>query len=181
MEGRAEKFTRKGANDLLQLISFKIEDEEYGVNILDVIEVIRLPQVKKLPKSPDFLKGIINLRGEVIPIVDLRQRFGLGEIENDDKKRTIIVKVEERKVGMIVDSVSKVIRVNAEEIKDPVNFNSLINSNYITGIVMLDERLIILLDIMSIFTREEIRNLSKVQEEHGFYSEDLAETTTAKS
>ena len=138
---------QKTTSELLQLISFSIDKEEYAVSVLDVIEVIRLPKTKKLPKAPPFLKGIISLRGEVIPIVDLRQKFGLPERLADGFKRTIIVSIEGKKVGMIVDSVSKVIRVGSDEIKDAPSFSSYISNEYIKGIIMQKERMIILLDL----------------------------------
>lgn len=150
--------------ELMQLISFKVLDEEYGVDILDIIEVIRLPEIKKLPKSPEYLKGIINLRGEVIPIVDLRIRFGI-DIESEDyiNKRTIIVKIRNKKIGLIVDSVSKVIRISKSEIKEAVNFNSLVDSSYISGVVMFDDRMIILIDIEAMFSESELETLKQVK------------------
>lgn len=157
-----ENLEKEKKGELLQLISFSIEKEEYGIRVLDVIEVIRLPKVQKLPKSPEFLKGIISLRGEVIPIVDLRQRFGISEKMDDKFKRTIIIKVKDRKIGMIVDNVSKVIRVSESEIKEAPTFTSLIGSDYIKGIVMLNERMIILLDIQAIFSEDEMRQMGRV-------------------
>lgn len=149
---------------MVQLVTFTIDNEEYAVNIADVIEIIRLPKVQPLPKSPDFMKGIINLRGTVVPIVDIRTRFNLQSVNDNALKRTIIVKVDEQKIGMIVDSVSKVIRINSDEIKEPPQFTSVIGSEYIEGVIMLQERMIILLNVNRIFSKEEIRDLSRASE-----------------
>lgn len=151
-------------HSLLQLISFTIGDEEYGVEVLEVIEVVRLPKIQRLPKCEDYLKGIINLRGEVIPIVDLRMRFGLSEKNDDNIKRTIIVKVNERKIGMIVDSVSKVIRVTSENIREATNFSSLISNDYISGIVMKEDKMLILIDLKSIFTENDMEQFEEIVE-----------------
>jgi len=91
--------------DIIQLVTFSINNEEYGVNVSEVYEIIRLPKIQRLPRAPEFIKGIISLRGEVVPIVDLRNRFGLKEIGDDQFKRTLIVKIDNQKIGMIVDSV----------------------------------------------------------------------------
>lgn len=147
-------------NELLQLITFNIDKEEYGVGVLEVIEVIRLPKIQKLPKSPDFMKGIISLRGEVIPIVDLRMKFGLYANESDTYKRTIIVSINNKKVGLIVDKVSKVIRVPSTEIKDAPNFSSYVSNEYIKGIIMMQGRMIILLDLKFIFSDEEMTHIA---------------------
>jgi purine-binding chemotaxis protein CheW len=153
---------QKTVSELLQLISFAIDKEEYAVSVLDVIEVIRLPKIKKLPKAPHFLKGIISLRGEVIPIVDLRQKFGLAEKASDGFKRTIIVSIEGKKVGLIVDSVSKVIRVQSSEIKEAPSFSSYVSNEYIKGIIMQKERMIILLDLGFVFSKEEISRIAEM-------------------
>ncbi len=145
---------------ILQLITFSVDKEEYGIGVLEVEEVIRLPEVQKLPKSPPWLKGIISLRGEVIPIVDLRIKFGLPENQTDNYKRCINVSINEKKVGMIVDKVSKVIRVPRDEIKEAPNFSSYVSHEYIRGIITMKERMIILLDVGFIFSDEEMSHIS---------------------
>ena len=107
------------AEEMKQLISFTIGDEEYGLELLRVKEVIRMRQVTWLPKAPSCVKGIINLRGDVIPIVDLRDRFGLQTIENTATTRVIVVEVEGRLVGVVVDSASQVVRVPADQFEPP--------------------------------------------------------------
>jgi len=146
---------------IVQLVTFSINNEEYGVNVSDVFEIIRLPKIQRLPKAPEFIKGIISLRGEVVPVVDLRNRFNLKEEEDNQFKRTLIVKIDNQKIGMIVDKVYKVLRFPVAEIKDPPNFTASIGSEYINGVIILEDRMIILLNLGLIFSKHEISELDK--------------------
>ncbi len=160
----------KSNEDTIQIISFSVAEENYGLGIENVLEVIRVSEIQKLPKSPLFLKGIINLRGEVIPIVDLRKRFGLEENIDNKIKRTIVVKVDGKKVGMIVDKVSKVIRIAESKVKQADNFSSLIDNNYVTGIVMHNGKMIILVDIAKVFSEEEIKEFRQLHQQFPEYA-----------
>ncbi len=141
--------------ELSQLISFVVGDEEYGLDILRVQEVIRLREITRLPKAPSFVKGIINLRGDVIPIVDLRDKFGLEHREYTAMTRVIVVDVEGRLIGMVVDAASQVVRIPDDQIDEPPPIAGGMSTDYIKGVGKLDDRMVILLNIDRILSQEE--------------------------
>lgn len=132
--------------EVLQLVTFKLGDEEYGIDILKVQEINRMTEITSMPKAPFFVEGVINLRGKVIPVVNLRKRFGLGLKEIDSQSRIIVVDIGST-VGLIVDSVSEVLRISSDTIEPPPPITGGVGSEYIMGIGKLEDRLIILLDI----------------------------------
>lgn len=132
--------------DILQLVTFKLGDEEYGIDILKVQEINRMTEITAMPKSPFSVEGVINLRGKVIPVVNLRKKFGLSMKEIDSQSRIIVVDSEST-VGLIVDSVSEVLRISSDTIEPPPPITGGTGSEYIMGIGKLEDRLIILLDI----------------------------------
>ncbi|HOT76945.1 MAG TPA: chemotaxis protein CheW [Candidatus Wallbacteria bacterium] len=138
-----------------QLVSFRLGVEEYGVSIMKVQEIIRMQEITKVPQMPDFIEGIINLRGNVIPIIDLRKRFGLSCAEKTIDSRIVVVSVRERIVGIIVDGVSEVLRLSEEQIEPPPPAVSTAGREYIKGVGKLEKRLLILLDIDKILSSEE--------------------------
>ncbi len=146
-----------------QLISFAMGEENYGVNIQTVKEVIRSREITMLPKAPAFVKGVINLRGDIIPIIDLRERFGMEQVEYNDMTRVIVVEVEGRSIGMVVDSVSHVIRLEEEQIEPPPPCVGKVSEEYIRGIGKVEEKLIVLLKIDRILTTEEKVELGKLE------------------
>jgi purine-binding chemotaxis protein CheW len=153
---------RKGGGDLKQFISFSIGEEEYGLELLRVKEVIRIREITWLPKAPSFVKGIINLRGDVIPIIDLRDKFGLEAKEATAMTRVIVVEVEGRMIGMVVDSASQVVRIPADQIDPPPPMLGGFSQEFITGVGKLDDKLIILLNTDAILTMEEMSALSTI-------------------
>ena len=138
-----------------QLVSFRIGTEEYGVSIMKVQEIIRMQEITKVPQMPVFIEGIINLRGNVIPIVDLRKRFNLPSVERTGETRIVVVSVRERVMGIVVDGVSEVLRLSDEQIEPPPPAVSNIGREYIKGVGKLEKRLLILLDIDRILTSDE--------------------------
>ena len=150
------------AENLDQLISFAISDEDYGVDIQTVKEVIRHREITRLPKAPAFVKGVINLRGDIIPIIDLRERFGMEQQEYTNMTRVIVVEVEGRSVGMVVDSVSHVIRIEEGQIEPPPPCVGKKSEEYIRGVGKVDEKLIVLLHITRILTAEEKVEIDKL-------------------
>jgi purine-binding chemotaxis protein CheW len=150
-------------NDLDQIISFAVGDEEFGVNIQKVKEVIRIREITKLPQSPDFVKGVINLRGDIIPVIALRDKFGLESGEYTDMTRVIVVEVDEKSIGMVVDSVSHVVRISSDQIDPPPPLVGGLAGEYISGVAKLDERLIILLNVERILSTEEKIELRKME------------------
>lgn len=141
--------------DDLQLVSFVIEDEEFGVDILNVQEIIRIVEATRVPHSPTFVEGVINLRGRIVPVIDLRGRFGLECRSADRDTRIIVVDLAGSVVGFQVDSVREVIRVDRNVIEPPPDLAIGIEAKYITGVAKLDDRLLILLDLDEILTTEE--------------------------
>ncbi len=156
-----ESMTRDGnAAEVKQLISFTVGTEEYGLELLCVKEVIRMRHITWLPKAPACMKGIINLRGDVIPIVDLREKFGLVAQEQTAMTRIIVVEVEGRPVGMVVDSASQVVRVATDQFEPPPPMMGMAAQGFITGVGKLDGKLIITLDVDRILSTEEMSQIS---------------------
>jgi purine-binding chemotaxis protein CheW len=134
------------ANEILQLVTFKLGNEEYATDILKVQEINRMVNVTTVPNTPSYVEGVINLRGKVIPVIDLRKKFGLEAKAADAQSRIMVVDVG-KTVGLIVDSVSEVLRLPADTVEPPPAMAMNGGSEYIRGIGKLDDRLVILLDI----------------------------------
>jgi purine-binding chemotaxis protein CheW len=143
-----------------QLISFTVGAEEYGLELLRVKEVIRMRQITWLPKAPSCIKGIINLRGDVIPIVDLRDRFGLESVEQTAMTRVIVVEVEGRLIGMVVDSASQVVRVPADQFDPPPPMVGERTEAFITGVGKMDGKLILTIDADRILRADEMNQIA---------------------
>jgi len=150
------------AKEVLQLVTFRLGKEEFSMDILKVQEIIRHMDLTRVPRTPDFVDGVINLRGRVIPVLDLRKRFGLPADERTNDTRIIVVDVDNRTVGLKVDAVSEVLRLPADTVEPPPSLVTGIESDYIKGVGKLDGRLIILLDVAKILTRTEKDALGNV-------------------
>jgi len=161
MEALKDRVDTRG--ELRQFISFSVGEEEYGLELLRVKEVIRVRQITRLPKAPSFVKGIINLRGDVIPIIDLRDKFGLEAKEATATTRVIVVEVEAKLMGMVVDSASQVVRIPADQIDPPPPVLGGFSQEFITGVGKVDDRLIILLNSDAVLTAEERTQLGSLQ------------------
>ncbi|HRY29371.1 MAG TPA: chemotaxis protein CheW [Elusimicrobiota bacterium] len=153
---------KKEGGKLLQLVSFKLGKGEFGIDILMVQEINRMLDITRVPKSPDFIDGVINLRGRVIPILNLRKRFGLPEKEHDKSTRIVVVNVNNKILGMIVDAVSEVLRLPSSTVEPPPPMVSGIESEYIKGVGKIDEKLLILLDLNKLLTSKEQQMLEHV-------------------
>lgn len=147
--------------ELLQLVSFEVGDEEYAVPILSVQEINRMMQITRVPQSPEFVEGVINLRGKIIPVVDLRKRFGLTELENSDDVRIIVVEVVNRVIGFTVDRVNEVLRINSSIVEPPPSMVCGIDTDYVQGVGKLDDRLLILLHLEKLFSAAEIAEIDQ--------------------
>lgn len=145
-----------------QLVVFELANEVYGVDIGRVQEIIRMTTITRLPRAPEFVEGVINLRGKVIPVVDLKKRFGLRDSEEGRSSRIVVVDVGQQTLGMVVDGVSEVLRVTKGAIEPPSPVVTTIESDYIRGIAKLEGRLIILLDLDKVLSWEERRKLKEV-------------------
>ncbi|KHK04059.1 chemotaxis protein CheW [Desulfovibrio aerotolerans] len=150
-----EETLKKQDAELLQLVTFSIGEEEFGVDILSVQEIIRMMDITKVPRAPDFVEGVINLRGKVIPIIDLRRRFGLSTRDHDKHTRIIVIEINNMIVGFVVDSVSEVLRIPASTVEPPPPVVSGLESEYISGVGKLEDRLLILLDLNKLLSGEE--------------------------
>ncbi len=151
-------------DELIQLVSFMLADEEYGVEVLKVREIIRMPTITKMPNVPQHVEGIINLRGKVIPIISMRRRFGLMENENNIQTRIIIMDVVGTLTGFIVDAVSEVIRIHSSEIQPPPSMmlSGGVSQEFITGVYNHAERLLIIMDIDKMFSENERDSFSEM-------------------
>ncbi len=149
------------AEQELQLVTFRLANEEYGLPITKVQEINRLVAVTKLPKTPSFMEGIINLRGRIIPVIDLRKRFSMAITDHDDDTRIIIVEISGQIVGVMVDAVTEVVRLSTLNI-DPPPLSVAADASYINGVGKINNRLIVLLDIDKILTKEEEINIKKI-------------------
>lgn len=140
--------------DVSQIVSFRLANEEYGVDIMRVQEIILMGHITQVPQVPDYICGLINLRGHVLPIIDLRMRFGLSVTDPDEYTRIIVINVSDRTVGIVVDAVSEVLRIDKKQMEPPPKGVSGIGQDYIEGLVKFSDRLLILLNIENILDEE---------------------------
>lgn len=146
---------------VLQLVTFGVADEEYGVDILSVQEIIRHTGIMKVPSAPDFVEGILNLRGRVIPIVDMRRRFGLEPKEPDSRTRIVVFALPRGVMGFLVDSVSEVLRIPTSMVEPPPAVTTCDDAAYIQGVGKLDGRMLILLDAAQVLSVEEMASIKR--------------------
>jgi len=146
----------------LQVVGFRIGRETFGLPISIVREIVRVPEITSVPNAPDYIEGVINLRGRIIPVVDLRKCFGDKSFERDKKNRIVVVELSSRAIGLIVNSASEVLRIRPSEIDEPHNVFKEGELNYITGIGKLHGRLVILLDLNKVLERGELHHLEEV-------------------
>ncbi len=148
----------------LQVVGFRIGDETFGVHISTVREIVRVPEITAVPNAPDYIEGVINLRGKIIPVVDLRKRFGAKDVEPNKKNRILVVEIETRIVGLIVNSASEVLKIPPSEVVAPSSMFQDDEASYVTGVGKLNGRLVILLDIGKIMQRGELRRMAQAAE-----------------
>ena len=143
----------------IQLVTFRLGTEEYGINIMQVQEIIRLPGIVWVPKTRSFMEGVINLREQVIPVVDLAKRLGVSSEGRTDDTRVVIANIQGNLVGLVVDSVSEVMRIRKEDIEPLPEIMTASNEKGLKGIAKLDDRLIILLDLENALSDDDILKL----------------------
>ncbi|SES79178.1 chemotaxis protein CheW [Anaerobranca gottschalkii] len=147
-----------------KFVIFRLDTEEYALDILKVQGIERMLPITRVPKTPKFVEGVCNLRGSIVPVVDLRQRFNLPEKEKDDNTRIIVVSLADVKVGLIVDSANDVITLKSEDIEPTPSVIDSIDTKFISGVGKLGERLIIILDLEKILNKEEIVEIKEIKE-----------------
>jgi len=163
MNDQVENAVFKNTTDeVVQLVSFNIGDEEFGVDILKVQEINRMVEITRVPNSPDYVEGVINLRGKVIPIIYMRKRLGMPAKPLDKDTRIIVVEIDKKVIGFIVDSVNEVLRINKSITEPPPSMVAGIDSDFITAIAKLEDRLLILLDLEKILTKSEVDEIKKI-------------------
>ncbi|NBG87590.1 chemotaxis protein CheW [Isachenkonia alkalipeptolytica] len=143
-----------------QYVIFKLEGESYGIPIEYVKTIEKMTEMTRVPNAPDYLEGVINLRGEVVPIINMRKRFDLSELDEAEDTRTIILELEEISVGMIVDSSSEVLSINNSAIDQTISLDAAVQDEHIRGIGKIDERMIILLNLYKVLQIQDSETLS---------------------
>lgn len=151
------------AIDILQLVTFNLGKEEFAVDILNIQSINRMMEITIVPNSPTFVEGIINLRGQVIPVIDLRDRLELAKKEYDKHSRIIVVNIDSKIIGFIVDLVNEVLRIQSNITEPPPQIVAGIDSEFITAVAKLDDRLITLLDLKRLLSEDEIAQATNIE------------------
>jgi purine-binding chemotaxis protein CheW len=148
--------TNNAASDpVLRWVTFRLENEKYGINVMQVQEVLRVTEIAPVPGAPDYVLGIINLRGNVVTVIDTRKRFGLMPKDMDDSTRIVIIEADEQVVGILVDSVAEVVDLHASEMETAPNVGTEESAKFIQGVASHDSELLILVDLNKLLTDEE--------------------------
>lgn len=147
-----------------EYLIFRLGNEEYGIDILKVQEIRGCDNMTRIPNSPDFITGVTNLRGVIVPIIDLRVRFDMPNNQHDENTAVIILNLNNRVAGIVVDGVVDVLSMNVEQIKPTPDVASVLSSRYLLGLGVMDERMIILVNIEKLLSREEMEQVDSVME-----------------
>lgn len=147
-------------NQAERFLTFYLGNESYGISITSVSEIIALMKTTKVPKSPEYLRGVMNLRGIIIPVVDMRSRFGMPTVEESMHTAIIIVKIGTSNIGFVVDRVEEVCIATSEQISEPPSFGLEIDATYIEKMIRLDNNVVMVLDLNAIFSDEELSELA---------------------
>lgn len=150
------------SNEEKQMVVFSLSKEEFGVDISEVKEIIRMEEITQIPNTASYIKGVINLRGGIVVVVNLSEKLGFKSKESDSSTRILIVEIGTLTLGMIVDSATEVLRLNSSKIQNtPKMLNSNVNKTFIKGVGILDERMLILLDLKKIFEEDNLEKIAK--------------------
>jgi purine-binding chemotaxis protein CheW len=147
---------REASHGITEALAFTLGEEEYGINLLKVQEIRGYDAVTRIANAPDFIKGVVNLRGIIVPIVDMRIKFDLGTPTYDQFTVVIILNIGSQVIGMVVDSVSDVITLSSEQIKQAPEMGTALNTDYLIGLGTIDERMLILVDIDRLMSSNEM-------------------------
>jgi purine-binding chemotaxis protein CheW len=165
---KTESESNENETESMQLVVFQLGDEEFGVDIMQVQEIIRMHHGTRIPQAPDYVKGVINIRGNIIVVIDLSRILGLTTKEEDDDNRIIVVEIGGNILGMTVDSVSEVLSIPESNIEPtPDMITSKINSDFIKGVGKLDDRLLILLDLEKVLSSKQLADVSEASAAQG--------------
>ena len=160
MSARAQAQTEQ--DPVLRWVTFRLGDETYGINVMQVQEVLRMTEIAPVPGAPSYVLGIVNLRGNVVTVIDTRNRFGLQPIEPDDATRIVIIETEGHIIGVLVDSVAEVVNLQSSEIETPPNVGNNESARYIQGVYSRDGQILILVDVNKLLTTEEWGDVSNL-------------------
>jgi purine-binding chemotaxis protein CheW len=149
----------QASGEAVQVVSFRLGREEYGVDISQVQEIIRLVDITHVPRAPRFIEGVINLRGQLIPIIDLRTRFDMARIEPTKSTRIVVTEIGSKRIGIVVDSVSEVLNIPVENVEETPEIVAGVGTEYIRSVGKLGDRLIIMLDLTRVVSGDEKRQL----------------------
>ena len=147
---------------IIQWVTFHLESEKYGIKVMQVQEVLRMTEIAPVPGAPHYVLGIINLRGNVVTVIDTRRRFGLSDVENDDETRIVIVESNNNVVGILVDSVAEVVDLKVSEIETAPNVGNDESSKYIQGVSSRENELLILVDVNKLLSDEEWQEVASL-------------------
>lgn len=162
-EDTIEKESSSSSEESLQLVSFELSGEEFGVDIMQVSEIIPISKITRIPQAPECVKGLINLRGKIVVVIDLNRRLGFSPRESDSLSKIIIVKVKDTTIGMLVNSVNGILKLPLSSIEStPDMIKSKINSEYLTGVGKAGNRLLILLNLSRVLGEEEVDELNQL-------------------
>jgi purine-binding chemotaxis protein CheW len=153
----------KTENIILQLVTFRIDKEEYGFDIFQIKEINKMMDITQIPNSKGCVKGVVNLRGSVIPVISLREKLSFSHIEQTSKSRIIVVEHKTKNIGFIVDEVNEVLRIESSIIEQPPEMTTNVDSAFINGVAKLENRLLILLDLDKILTSNEELELEEIE------------------
>ena len=145
----------KTKDEIIQWVTFRLDNEKYGIRVMQVQEVLRMTEIAPVPGAPDYVLGIINLRGNVVTVIDSRKRFGLSDTEADDSTRIVIIEADKHVVGILVDSVAEVVDLRTSEIDAAPNVGNDDSSKYIQGVSSRDKELLILVDVNKLLSDDE--------------------------
>jgi len=148
------------SDPVLQMVTFRLAEETYGINVMHVQEVLRITEIAPVPGAPSYVLGIINLRGNVVTVIDTRSRFGLPSAETDDSSRIVIIEADKQVVGILVDSVAEVVELHQSEIDSAPNVGNEESSRYIQGVANREKDLLIVVDLNKLLTEEEWSEMS---------------------
>ncbi|MCC4263156.1 chemotaxis protein CheW [Oceanimonas baumannii] len=149
-------------NEVLQWVTFRLDNETYGINVMQVQEVLRYSDIAPVPGAPDYVLGIINLRGNVVTVLDTRLRFGLPSVEVTDNTRIVIIEAEKQVVGILVDSVAEVVYLKSSEIESAPNVGTSESARFIQGVCNRENELLILVDLDKLLSDDEWEELSQL-------------------
>lgn len=153
---------KEGNDQVLQWVTFQLDDETYGINVMQVQEVLRYSEIAPVPGAPDYVLGIINLRGNVVTVIDTRTRFGLPTSEVTDQSRVAIIEADEQVIGILVDSVAEVVYLRTSEIDSAPNVGTEESAKFIQGVSNRDGELLILVDLNKLLTDDEWDEISRI-------------------